>query len=125
MSSMPKTTVITGLLLIAAGLGGFAAAGFEGKAITALIPAAFGLLITISGIVAFREGVRKHAMHLAAMFASLGFVAGAGRLISAGTKGSIDWTLSTFMVVFMSVICLVLAIVCVKSFTVARRSRTT
>ncbi|MCH2376083.1 MAG: hypothetical protein MK538_18005 [Planctomycetes bacterium] len=123
MKNMPLSTVITGLLLIAAGFSGFAAANFEPKAATALIPAGVGLLLTICGTIAFRDGARKHAMHAAAMVALLGFLAAMGRLLSLKLKGPIEWKLSTYMTLTMSVLCLALVIMCVRSFIAARRAR--
>jgi len=123
MSNMPKITIITGLVLIAAGVVGFAAAGFDGKAVTALIPAAFGLLIGISGIVARRESARKHAMHVAVIVGLIGFLAAAGRIFGSLTKGSIEWRLSTIMLLVMAVTCLVFVIRCIQSFIAARRDR--
>ena len=62
-------------------------------------------------------------MHAAAMVALLGFLAAMGRLLSLKLKGPIEWKLSTYMTLTMSVLCLALVIMCVRSFIAARRAR--
>jgi hypothetical protein len=88
---------------------------------TALIPAAFGLLLAIFGFAAkSNENLRKHLMHAAVLVALLGFLIPAGRLLSQ--IGNIKVSLAVFSQAAMSLICLVFVILSVKSFIDARRN---
>ena len=120
---MPTITVVVGVLLIGTGVGGFAATGFETRAITALIPAAFGLLIAVSGVIAYRDHLRKHALHAASTLALLGFLLPAGRLGMVATKEDFEWALGSYMLLLASVICLGYFLLCLQSFLKARRER--
>ena len=122
---MPKITLFTGLLLIATGVGGFAAAGFETKALTALIPAAFGLLIALCGIFAYRESIRIRALHTASTTGLLAFLLPAGRLGMLVAKGEFTWKLGTCMLAAASLIALGYFVICLSSFLKARRARLT
>lgn len=115
---MPKIAQITGALLIATGVGGFAAAGFEASAITALIPAVFGVLIAICGILAERLPLRRRALKAATVLGLLGFLLPASRLGMVIAKGEFAWTLATAMLTLATGICLVFSVLCLS----ARRS---
>jgi hypothetical protein len=119
---MPLISVISGLLLIGVGVAGYTLAEAE-SAKTALIPAAVGLLIALSGGLAVaKPGARKHAMHAAAAISLLGLLAAGGRLamVLALGKGS---PLGRSTLAAMTVICAVFLILCIKSFIDARRNR--
>jgi peptidoglycan/LPS O-acetylase OafA/YrhL len=76
---MPSFTVRIGLLLVVLGTASYVLTG--GVSLTALIPAAFGLLLAICGMVALRRpAARPHAMHLAALLALLGLLGTASAL---------------------------------------------
>src|SRR5438034_230558 len=64
--------MVFGILLIVLGLGGFFGTGAEHG--TALIPAYFGTALLILGLLALKDSLRKHAMHVAAMVGLLGVV---------------------------------------------------
>jgi len=59
-------------MLIVLGLGGYFGTGMSSP--TALIPAAFGLVLAILGFLALKEHMRKHALHAASILALVGFV---------------------------------------------------
>ena len=138
---MPSTSIVTGVLLILLGIFGYVFGLLDGHASpTALIPAAFGLLLVIFGWLAtVKEDLRKHLMHAAVLVAFIGFLIPAVRLISkygeffrfsnpssegagiGATAGFIS--LAVLSQVAMSLICLVFVILCVKSFINARRNR--
>ena len=62
---MPLTAIVFGILLIGLGVGGFFGTGAAHP--TALIPAAFGLVLALLGLVALlKPNLRKHVMHVAA-----------------------------------------------------------
>jgi len=121
---MPSTSIISGALLILIGIIGYVFSIVDGNtSLTALIPAAFGLLLVIFGFLAkSNENLRKHLMHAAVLVALLGFLIPAGRLFSQ--MSNIRISLAVFSQVAMSLICLVFVILSVKSFVDARRNRT-
>ena len=120
---MPSTAIFSGILLILVGIAGFGFSVVDGtNAPTALIPAAFGLLLVILGFVAkSKENLRMHLMHAAVLVGLLGFLIPAGRLLMH--ISDIKVSLAVFSQVAMSVICLVFVLLCVKSFIDARRNR--
>jgi diacylglycerol kinase len=89
--------------------------------LTALIPAAFGLVLAGLGYAAKKnENLRKHLMHAAVVVGLLGFLIPAGRILSQISR--VVLSLAVISQVSMALICLVFVILCVKSFIDARRS---
>src|SRR5262249_47139153 len=71
--AMGNITVVFGILLIIVGAVGFALSYQADKPpYTALIPAGFGLVLAILGVLARKDNLRKHVMHLAAMVGLIG-----------------------------------------------------
>ncbi|MEM9941731.1 MAG: hypothetical protein AAF939_09085 [Planctomycetota bacterium] len=99
-------------------------AGKSKRSVTALIPAFVGILIGLSGVIALKESARKHAMHVAATFGLLGFLAGASRgMMGIGKFFSGDPSLNqrSFLFVWlMALVCGVFIVLCIKSFRAAR-----
>ncbi len=120
---MPSTAIVSGVLLILIGVIGFGFSVVDGtNAPTALIPAAFGLLLTILGFAAkAKENLRMHLMHAAVLIGLLGFAIPAWRLLRQ--LNDIKISLAVLSQAAMSVVCLAFVILCVKSFIDARRSR--
>ena len=120
---MPSTAIVSGILLILIGIIGYVFSLIDGNTSwTALIPAAFGLVLDILGIAAKQmESLRKHLMHAAVVVGLLGFLASAGRLLMK--ISDIKVSLAVFSQVAMAVICLVFVLLCVKSFISARKER--
>ena len=97
------------------------------SAITGLaIPGAFGVLLLISGAVAMKESLRKHAMHVAVMVGTLGAVATIGKggvdLVKLASGGDVNTRALSF-VLLMAVVCSGFVVICVKSFIAARKKR--
>ena len=69
---MPTTTIALGAALIVLGVASYVLT--NGVSVTALIPAAFGLLLTAAGMIARNDRLRMHAMHGAVVVALLGFL---------------------------------------------------
>ena len=117
---MTSTTIICGVLLILIGLIGYGYGMSTGAASpTALIPAAFGLVIAVLGaIAASKPDLHKHLMHGAVIVALLGFVIPAIRLLMKISQ----LTMSAAMVsqLAMALVCLVFVILAVRSFIAAR-----
>jgi len=122
---MAVPALITSLLLIVVGVVGYfnGTPGADGKVSpTALIPAFFGAVIGICGVLAFNPKFRKHAMHLAAMVGLLGAIMPLVRQYSK--TGSFDPTKPSAVAgELMILICLVFVGLCVKSFIDARKAR--
>ena len=69
---MVQTTIATGIALIVLGLGGYGLTG--ASSLTALIPAAFGLLFVAAGLLARHDRLRTQALHAALIVALLGLL---------------------------------------------------
>jgi hypothetical protein len=94
------------------------------KSVTALIPAAFGMLLVLCGTLGLIPNLRKHAMHAAAAVALLGVLAAGGRLASGIDKlleG--DFSRTTLFLMGMTVICGLYVYLSVQSFRQARKAR--
>lgn len=111
--------IITALLLIIIGIGGYFLGGMA--SVTALIPAFFGIPILISALIATKN--LKLGMHLAAVFTLLGFIAPLGRIIPTAAKGEFALNLATISQLLMVLICGVFLVLCIKSFKAARKAR--
>ncbi len=120
---MSTTSIVFGVLLILLGVVGYAYGLMIGHASpTALIPAAFGLVIAIIGAVAAKnEGLRKHLMHAAVIIALIGFIAPLGRVLSKISEFSIS--AASLSQLAMSALCLIFVVLAVRSFIAARRDR--
>ena len=80
---MATTTIGFGAVLILLGLFGYFGTGMVHP--TALIPAAFGLLLVVFGAMARDEKKRKMAMHIAVTVGLLGFLGTVPGLLKIGT----------------------------------------
>ena len=121
---MPSTSILCRGLLILIGIIGYVYGMMNGNAsVTALIPAFFGIILALMGLIAqSKESLRKHLMHVAVIVGLLGFIIPAARILSK--ISSISFSSAAFLSqLAMSLICLVFVILCVKSFIDARRSR--
>jgi hypothetical protein len=126
---MPFNTVVCGLMLVVIGGFGYANATPDAEtgkvSPTALIPAFVGGLLVLLGLLAHKDNVRKHVMHLAAVVGVLGFVGGFMPLIRQQSKG-VPFDPSAPAArngLLMSLVCLVFVGMCVKSFIDARKAR--
>jgi len=118
---MPSTSIACGTLLVLIGILGYANGLMtESASLTALIPAAFGVVLLLLGVFArIREGLRKHLMHAAVVVALLGFIMTAGRLISRVSE--LTYSAAVVSQVSMALVCLLFVILAIKSFADARR----
>jgi hypothetical protein len=107
-----------GVVLMILGVGFYFATGQVSP--TALIPSGFGVVMALLGAIALKEGMRKHAMHLAAMVGLVGFLIPIGRVL---LKGSTMAQPAVAEHLIMAALCLVFVLLCVRSFVVARRNR--
>jgi len=116
---MASTTIVFGLLLTLLGLAGYFLTGTS--SLTALIPAIFGVPLLLLGFVARSEHSRKHAMHVAALLGTIGFI---GALMSLlRTPTGVRSALAVGSQVAMVLLTGIFVVLCVRSFISARRAR--
>lgn len=120
---MPSTTIISGIFLILIGIAGYVFSIIdEHTSLTALIPAAFGILLLLFGVVAAsNEGLRKHLMHAGMVVGILGFLIPTFRLISK--INDLNISLAVLSQALMAIVCLFYVILGIQSFINARRNR--
>ena len=124
---MARLTVLFGIVLILLGGFGYVATGSHFP--TALIPSAFGIVLTILGFFAHTPEPKRRMllMHIAVTIGLIGFLA-------TVKGGIIDYLLMLNGRQFhypsaveekaaMSVLLLIFVILCVRSFIAARRAR--
>lgn len=121
---MALVTIYYGAFLTVLGVVGFIASGL--KAPTALIPLAFGLLILYLGVLAYRDIMRKAAMHAAAilsLLAVLGNLAALADLPALLNGVAVLRPLAVVLRSCMALASLVYLGLSIKSFVDARRKR--
>ncbi len=121
---MATTTIGFGVVLIVLGLGGYF--GSDMVSPTALIPAAFGILLVIFGALARDDKRRKMAMHIAVTVGLLGFLGTVSGLFELPTLLSGGTVARPGAVISKSIMAALMAVyvgMCVKSFIDARRKR--
>jgi hypothetical protein len=126
---MAPVSIIFGILLILVGAAGFGVSYQPDKPVpyTAFIPAAFGLVLAVLGMLARKDSLRKHAMHAAAMVGLIGCI-GAGimaapKLVTMVSGGEVERRNAVIAQTVMAGLCLVFVLLCIKSFMDARRRR--
>jgi hypothetical protein len=121
---MPFITILTGIILGAVGPFYYFP---DRRSITALIPSFFGIAFVLLGLVAFKEGMRKHAMHVASMLGLIGFIFPTARAFPGWMTylqgGAVERPEALAEQAIMAGICLVFTALCVNSFIQARRAR--
>lgn len=123
---MSRWSVFLGAALVALGIVSYAGSGTASP--TALIPAIFGLLFVVLGLVARREERRALAMHLAVGLALVGFLGSVQGLVGlpdllAGGDVERPWAVGAQSV--MALLLAVFLVLAVRSFVAARRARAT
>jgi hypothetical protein len=117
---MPSITIALGVALIVVGLAGYFLTG--AVSLTALIPAAFGLVIALAGGIARDERKRKHAIHAAVVVALLGFLGSIRGLLQIGDvfDGTAARPAAIVAQTIMAVLALGYIVMAVRSFVKAR-----
>lgn len=121
---MSSFTIRIGALLTALGLAGYVLTG--AVSLTALIPAAVGVVLVILGLVAQRQpDLRKHVMHVAALVALIGLAGSITGLMALPGALLAEGGVRPAMVMraSMALLLVVYLVVAVRSFIVARRAR--
>jgi hypothetical protein len=125
--NMAKLSIGTGVVLILLGVWGFMATGNMYP--TALIPTWFGLALAVSGLLANTEDAKRRMlwMHVAAALGVLGFLGSATRAIIVLMRAhgvlAVTEAFAVWDQLVMALICLALVLLCVYSFTAARKAR--
>ncbi len=108
--------ILVGIIGYAYGLYG------GGASLTALIPAAFGVILMVLGHAAqMAEGMRKHLMHVAVIVGLAGFIIPAVRLV--GKLSEMTLSAAVLSQLAMALLSLLFVVLCVRSFIAARRER--
>ncbi|MGH9162051.1 MAG: hypothetical protein ACRD2X_18945, partial [Vicinamibacteraceae bacterium] len=118
------TARIVGVLLVLLGVFGYSATA--GVSLTALIPAAFGILLWVLAVVARNERRRPHAMHAAVVVGLVGFLATVSALASLPAVlqgGDVARPAAVVSQSIMALLTGVFVVLSVKSFVDARRRR--
>jgi hypothetical protein len=121
---MASFTIRIGAILTAAGIAGYVMTG--GVSLTALIPAAVGLVLIVLGLVGQRQpDLRKHAMHVAVVVAAIGLAGSVSGLVALPAALASGGGVRPAMVMraAMALLLLVYIAIAVKSFVDARRAR--
>lgn len=120
---MTSIAIFCGSLLILTGIAGYLYGLNSGHSSpTALIPAAFGLVLVLLGAIGrSKVELRGHLMHAAVVVALIGFLVPAIDL--ARKIGSLDYSAAVIAKLSMSLVCLVFVVLAVRSFVAARRSQ--
>jgi hypothetical protein len=121
---LASTTIGFGAALIVLGLAGYFATDMVSP--TALIPAAFGLMLVIFGALARDEKRRKMAMHIAVVVGLLGFLGNIPPLLKLPTLlsgGDVALPKAVIARSIMAVLMAIYVALCVNSFIEARRRR--
>ena len=118
---MANVTLVFAVLLAGLGVGGYVGTGSEHP--TALIPAAFGIVLGVFGVLAFSPDPnrRRMSMHINVLVAVLGFF---GTLIEIFrnliSNQELDMTALAAML-GLAWLLLIYVILCIWSFVTARR----
>jgi multisubunit Na+/H+ antiporter MnhF subunit len=121
---MPTITIVTGALLIVLGLVGFVGTGSQHY--TALIPAGFGIALSVCGFLSKAPERKKLYMHIAVTLGLLGFlgtVMGVVKVVRMAAGETIERPEAAESQAAMAFISLIFVGICLNSFIKARRAR--
>jgi hypothetical protein len=124
ITTMANITMRIGIALVFLGIAGYV--GSRAASVTALIPAAFGVVLYLLGMMARSEDRRKMAMHIAVVVGMVGLagsVRGVPALIQLISGQPVQRPLAAISQSTMAVLMAVFVGLCIKSFVDARRKR--
>ena len=120
---MIAVTRVVGLALIAVGVLGWLIAGGPGTSLTALLPAALGLVVLVLGLLAGREALHRHMIHAALAVAVLGVLGTVPTAMPLLVGDAGDPPVAEWSSLVTALVCLVYVGLGVRSFVAARRAR--
>ncbi len=124
---MARLALVFGSVLVVLGIGAFLLAGASNKVMTALIPAAVGIImVLLAAITRKNHAASRAAMHAAALLNLLGAAAGLFMgmpNILGYFRGDESLWLKALTQGGMGLICLAFLILCLRSFVQARALR--
>lgn len=124
---MSSISIACGILLILIGVAGYGYGMMSGGASpTALIPAIFGLILVILGVVGnAKENLRKHLMHVAVIVGLLGALGTASSFLKIASviNGTAERPAAVVAQFATAIVCLIFVVLCIKSFVDARKNR--
>jgi len=120
---MPKITLIFSILYVALGLAAFFLTGALHK--TALIPAYFGVVLLLLGLLGQKENLRKHVMHAALLVVLLALFGTARSLLKlpSAFDGTAERPFAIYAQAATAVLSIAFLALGIRSFIQARRSR--
>lgn len=124
---MAKITLFFAAVLIVLGVAVFVATGSHAP--TALIPAYFGVVLGILGMLANTEDSKRRMlfMHIAVTIGLLGFIfpgiRAAGDILKLIHNQVVLRPVAMWEELAMAMLCLIFVLFCVRSFIAARRAR--
>lgn len=121
---MPQKAMTAGGILVLLALAGYLASGAE--SLTALIPAAIGVILGGLGFGARKEPWRKHLMHAAAGVALLGLLgtaSGVFKAVSVLFGATLERPLAVASQTATAVVCAWFLVAAIRSFIAARKAK--
>jgi hypothetical protein len=122
---MANVTIRFSVLLMVVGLIFFFLTGHTHP--TSLIPFFFGIVLLVLGMLAKSDNEKRRmlVMHIAVTVALLGFIFPTVRVVMAWVKAqALVLTMPIREELLMAIICLMLVLLCVRSFIAVRKART-
>jgi hypothetical protein len=118
-----RLTQAVAVILILTGVITFIATG--ASSVTALIPAFVGIAIGVCGVLATREKLRRHSIHLALVFALIGALGSLMNVVKIGQlfAGTAERPGAIIESLILFVVTVVYLIFGIRSFIAARRAR--
>ena len=120
-TSMPRTTIILGLVLVAVGVVGYLVS--ESRSLTALIPALLGAVLAVCGFIGrSKPAIGIHAALVVALLGALGTlrnVMGLGDLLAGDAERPLAVISGTITFVLLRIY----LVIGVRSFVAVRRER--
>lgn len=123
---MAWPTIICGALLVLVGIVGYGTSEVQPPPKTALIPAFLGAALIVCGVLAFKDNLRKHVMHLAAVIGLFGVIGGFMPLVRQLTNPEKEFNpmaKSAIAGELTILVCAVFVGMCVNSFIQAKKAR--
>jgi TRAP-type C4-dicarboxylate transport system permease small subunit len=124
---MSKLAITFGVLLVLLGLGlgayTYSLPDVNRHSPTSFIPAIFGVLLLVAGVLALNPKLRMHAMHFAALVGLVGFAVPLFMVTKTLVTGADYHRAALGGQIAMGVLSAIFVALCVRSFIAARRAR--